>query len=112
MSLLYLVLALVIVAIAARYINTEAGMPDKAKPVVNLVLALIVVGMLLWLINTYIPMAESIKTILNIVVVVATCVFVLQTLGLWNRIVAMGNTLWANINRPRPPENPKPTEQH
>jgi Ca2+/H+ antiporter len=53
----------------------------------NVVLALIVVGIGLWLIDTYIPMAGAIKSILNIVVVVATCVFVLQALGLWNQVV-------------------------
>jgi predicted membrane protein len=52
-------------------------------PLVNLVIALIVVGFALWLINRFIPMASSIKTILNIVVVVAVCVWVLQSTGLW-----------------------------
>jgi predicted membrane protein len=52
-------------------------------PLVNLVIALIVVGFGLWLINRFIPMASSIKTILNIVVVVAVCVWVLQSTGLW-----------------------------
>jgi hypothetical protein len=78
---------------------------------------LIVVGIALWLINTFIPMAESIKTILNIVVVVATCVFVLQALGVWNQIVGMSKRMWARMTAPRPPEpkapeNAKPSEQH
>jgi predicted membrane protein len=85
-------------------------MPPTARPIVNLVFALIIVGMALWLINTYIPMAESIKTILNIVVVVATCVYVLQVFGLWNRMVNGANKMWASITKPRPPEAPKPIE--
>jgi predicted membrane protein len=52
-------------------------------PLLNLVVVLIVVGVALYLINRYIPMASSIKTILNIVVVVAVCVWVLQSVGLW-----------------------------
>jgi predicted membrane protein len=61
--------------------------------VVNIVLGLIVVGIALWLINTYVPMASSIKAILNIVVVVATCVVILQQVGLWGSIVR----LWDNF---------------
>ena len=57
-------------------------------PLINLVIALIVVGVALWLINRYIPMAGSIKTILNIVVVVAVCVFVLQSTGLWGPVTS------------------------
>jgi predicted membrane protein len=52
-------------------------------PLLNIVIALIIVGMGLWLINRYIPMAGSIKTILNVVVVIAVCVWVLQSTGLW-----------------------------
>ncbi len=52
-------------------------------PLLNIVIALIIVGVGLWLINRYIPMAGSIKTILNVVVVVAVCVWVLQSTGLW-----------------------------
>jgi len=55
-------------------------------PLLNLVIALIIVGVGLWLINRYIPMAGSIKTILNVVVVVAVCVWVLQTAGLWGTV--------------------------
>jgi hypothetical protein len=55
-------------------------------PLINLVIALIVVGVALWLVNRFIPMASSIKTILNIVVVVAVCVFVLQSTGLWGPV--------------------------
>ena len=54
----------------------------KIRTVLAVVLALIVVGMGLWLINTYVPMAGAIKGILNIVVVLATCVLVLQAIGL------------------------------
>jgi predicted membrane protein len=52
-------------------------------PLLNIVIALIVVGMGLWLINRYVPMTGSIKTILNVVVVIAVCVWVLQSTGLW-----------------------------
>ena len=57
-------------------------------------LALIVVGVVLWLVNTYVPMAASIRAILNVVVVVATCVLVLQAVGLWGAIVR----LWTDLS--------------
>jgi predicted membrane protein len=91
MPLIYLVLALVVVAILAQVVNKYIPMPENIKRVANVVLALIVVGMVLWLINTYIPMAGSIRAILNIVVVIATCVFVLQRVGLWGDVVALWN---------------------
>ncbi len=50
----------------------------------NLVVMLVIVGMGLYLINRYIPMASSIKSILNVVVVVVVCVWILQSVGLWN----------------------------
>lgn len=52
-------------------------------PLIDIVIALIIVGMALYLINRFVPMASSIKTILNVVVVIAVCVWVLQTAGLW-----------------------------
>ena len=55
-------------------------------PLINIVIALIVTGMALYLINRFIPMASSIKTILNVVVVVAVCVWVLRSTGLWGPI--------------------------
>jgi len=55
-------------------------------PLVTLVITLIIVGVALWLINRFIPMASSIKTILNVVVVVAVCVWVLQSTGLWGPV--------------------------
>lgn len=70
--------------------NTTIG---KIKTVLAVVLGLIVVGVGLWLINTYVPMAGAIKAILNIVVVLATCVIVLQALGLWEPLVTMLNNL-------------------
>ena len=115
MPLLYVVIALIIVAAIATFINASTQMPANIKSVVNAVVGLIVVGMVLWLINTYIPMAESIKTILNIVVVVATCVFVLQAVGLWDDVVKTSPSVWARITSPRPgkaPENANPSEQH
>jgi hypothetical protein len=56
--------------------------------------------MALWLINNYVPMAASIRAILNIVVVGATCVFVLQRLGLWGDVVALWNKV---VNHRIPP---------
>ena len=109
MPLLFVVIALVIVGSIAVFMNASTQMPSNIRSVVNAVVGLIVVGMALWLINTYIPMAESIKTILNVVVVVATCVFVLQAVGLWSEVVKMSAAMWARITSPRPPESPKPT---
>jgi hypothetical protein len=110
MPLLYLVLTLIVVAVIAGVVNTSARTPDRIKPLVNMVLTLIVVGMALWLINTYVPMAESIKAILNIVVVVGCCVLVLQTVGLWDRVVDMWTGMWARITKPRPPANPEASQ--
>ena len=93
MTLLYLVMALTLVTLVAWLVNTYVPMPGNMKTVVNVVLALLVVGMVLWLINTYVPMAGSIKAILNIFVVVATCVGVLQAVGLWSQVVR----LWGSI---------------
>jgi predicted membrane protein len=109
MPLLYVVSALVIVALVAIFMNASTQMPANIKSVVNAVVGLIVVGMVLWLINTYIPMADSIKAILNIVVIVATCVFVLQAVGLWSGAVKMAATLWARVTSPRPSDSAKPT---
>src|SRR5215469_2573829 len=80
-------IALIAVFASLRVIHAYIPLSARLKPVVNVVLVLIVVGILLWLINTYIPMAGSIKAILNIVFVLATCVGVLQALGLWDKIV-------------------------
>jgi undecaprenyl pyrophosphate phosphatase UppP len=101
MPLIYLVLTIVVVAVVvailAQLVNKYIPMPENLKRIANVVLALIVVGMALWLINTYVPMAESIRTILNIVVVIATCVGVLQAVGLWSEVVR----LWNNTLRHR-----------
>ena len=119
MTAIYLLIALVVVGLIASFVNRSSEIPGQVKRVVNLVVALIVVGIALWLINTFVPMAQSIKTILNIVVVVATCVFVLQALGVWNQLVSASKGMWARMTAPRPPEpadkapeNAKPTEQH
>jgi predicted membrane protein len=97
MPLLDLVSALVIVAIVGWVVNTRLSVAGSIKSIVNIVLGLVVVGVVLWLINSYIPMAGSIKVILNIVVVVATCVGVLQAVGLWDEIVR----LWTNLTTHR-----------
>jgi hypothetical protein len=93
MPLLYLVFALIAVGVIAWLVNTSVPVPPSVKGIINIILALIVVGMALWLINTYVPMAGSIKAILNIVVVVATCVRILQAVGVWSEIVR----LWSNL---------------
>ena len=98
MTLLYLALALTLVTLVAWLANTYVPMPANIKTVVNVVLALLVVGMVLWLINTYVPMAGSIKAILNIFVVVATCVGVLQAVGLWSHVVKIWDRLTHKVS--------------
>ena len=89
MPLLYFIAALVFISAVFWFANTYSPLEGNIRAVVNVVLALIIVGMGLWLINNYIPMAGSIKAILNIVVVLATCVGVLQALGLWSQTVGL-----------------------
>jgi predicted membrane protein len=95
MPLLYIAAVLVIVAAVAWLANNYFRLPPDLLRILNPVLALMVVGMVLWLINTYVPMAGSINAILNIVVVVATCVRVLQVLGLWSKVVET----WSSLKR-------------
>jgi len=97
MPLVYIVAALIAVGIIGWFINRRITAPGMARNLVNIVLGLIVVGIGLWLINTYVPMAGSIKAILNIVVVVATCVGILQQVGLWAQVVR----LWGNLTNHR-----------
>jgi len=93
MLFVYFVLSLIVVGLVSWLINNRIPMAATTKTILNVVVALILVGMFLWLINTYIPMAGVIKAILNIVVVVATCVRVLQAVGLWGQTVR----LWNNV---------------
>lgn len=95
MIVLSSVLALLVVAFILWLINTRFPLPGNIQTLANVVLALILVGVCLWLINTYIPMAGSIKAILNIVVVVATCVKVLQAVGLWDDVI----NVWDRMKR-------------
>lgn len=83
------------------------SLSGSIKRILNIVVALIVVGIALWLINTYVPMAGSIKAILNVVVVVATCVLVLQAVGLWSQVVRMWNTV--SFHHPAPVPQPNAT---
>jgi predicted membrane protein len=99
MPLIYVFLALVGVGLAWWLLNTYRPFGGNYRSILNVVLGLIVVGMALWLINNYIPMAGSIKTILNVVVVIATCVGVLQAVGLWSQIV----NLWTDLRNHRVP---------
>jgi predicted membrane protein len=98
MPLLYAVLVLMIVALAAGVIRARLPLGGNSRTIVNVVLALLVVGILLWMINSFVPMAASIKAILNIVVVVATCVGVLQAVGLWGQVVSAWSKLTYRIS--------------
>lgn len=79
--------------------NSDKPVPDTITRIMKVVGALIVVGVVLWLVNTYVPMAGSIRAILNIVVVVATCVLVLQAVGLWGAVVGLWTDLSHRISR-------------
>ncbi|MDR3701980.1 MAG: hypothetical protein P4L56_20190 [Candidatus Sulfopaludibacter sp.] len=89
MPFVYIAAAVIFVVAIARLANIYIPMPGTIKAVINIVLTLIVVGMVLWVINTYIPMAGPIKVLLNVVVFVATCVGVLQAVGLWDSTVRL-----------------------
>ena len=93
MPLISLAVALILVGMIAWLVNKRIPLATNTRSILNVVLALIVVGAALWLINTYVPMAGSIKAILNIVVVIATCVRVLQAVGLWSETTR----LWSNL---------------
>ena len=115
MHLVDILSTLIVVGILVWAVNTHIPTTGTIKNGANVVLGLLIVGMVLWLINTYVPMAGSIKAILNIVVVLATCVQVLRTFGLWPRIVGMWNEFRARriaaaAERPAEPKNqPTPT---
>ena len=80
-------------------LNSEQPVAGNIAKIMKVVIALIVVGVVLWLVNTYVPMAGSIRAILNIVVVVATCVLVLQAVGLWSAVVRLWTDLSHRISR-------------
>lgn len=88
----YMAVAVVLATAVWVINNTRVTLPQQIRTVINIVVVLIFVGVLLWLINTFVPMAPVIKGILNIVVVVATCVFILQAVGLWGNVVALWNS--------------------
>jgi undecaprenyl pyrophosphate phosphatase UppP len=100
--LIQVLIALIGVAIAAWVLNALVPLPRGLRGIVNVVLALIVVGIALWLINVYVPMAGSIKAILNIVVIIATCVGVLQAVGLWPPVVRLWNGFTHRLSHPSP----------
>jgi len=91
MAFLQVAIALVIIAVIAAIVKTYVRIPANLAPVVDVVLGLLFAGIVLWVINTYVPMADTIKAILNIVVVVAACIWVLQTVGLWGEVVRIWN---------------------
>jgi len=93
MPLIDIIVTLLVVVILAKLVHSRIPMPANMRTLMDVVLALIVVGIVLWLINTYVPMAGSIKAILNFVVVIATCVGVLQTVGLWSSIERLWDEL-------------------
>jgi predicted membrane protein len=107
LPVLYLLIALIVVALVARGIRPYLPADATIQAIPNVVLALLVVGIVLFLINTYIPMAESIKVILNIVVVVATCVGVLKAVGLWDSIVRTSNKVISS-HKLEPPSSSRP----
>ncbi len=80
------------------------NVPENVRRLSAVVLGLIVVGVFLWFVNAYVPMAQSIKDILNIVVVIATCIFVLQAVGLWSAVMR----LWTNLTGRILPPHPRP----
>jgi hypothetical protein len=92
MPFVYLVIAIVVVALVAWVVN-RTPVPEPVRGIVNVMLGLIAIGMLLWLVNTYVPMAQSIKDLLNVVVFIACVVWVLQAFGLWPRTVALWNRM-------------------
>ena len=77
-------------------------MTEGIRKIALVVLVLIAVGVFLWFVNIYIPMAQSIKDILNVVVVVASCVFVLQAVGLWTLVLRFFHDLTARLLPPQP----------
>ena len=100
--LIQVLIALVAVVLAAWILNALLPLPRGLRGIVNIVLALIVVGIALWLINVYVPMAGSIKAILNIVVVIATCVGVLQAVGLWGEVVRLWRDFTHRVSHSSP----------
>jgi hypothetical protein len=96
-DLINAVMALIVLAalwfISARFVGDE-----RIRTIGNVALGLIAVGIVLWLVNTFVPMANSIKGILNILVVLATCVIVLQKVGLWRPIVGMWNNWMRSLH--------------
>ncbi|HEU5023011.1 MAG TPA: Thivi_2564 family membrane protein [Bryobacteraceae bacterium] len=91
------VLALAMVGIVGWFLNTQTAIDRPVRSLLNVVLMLIVVGVSLWIIDTYVPMAAGIRAILNFVVFVATCVGVLQGLGLWTGFVKFWSDVRENI---------------
>lgn len=57
--------------------------------IIALLIVLVVIGVILYGVNTIIPMDPKIKALVNLVVVLATCVWLLQVLG----ILQMGPTI-------------------
>jgi predicted membrane protein len=109
MPVLYLVIALIVVALVARGITAYLPPDRQIRAIPSLVLVLLIVGIVLFLINNYVPMAASIKAILNIVVVVATCVGVLRVVGLWEPLVRTWNRL-IHSHRVQPPTSSRPAD--
>lgn len=100
--LIQVLIALIVVVLAAWVLNALVPLSRGIRAIVNVVLGLIVVGIALWLINAYVPMAASIKAILNIVVVIATCVGVLQAVGLWPAVVRLWSDFTHRVSHSTP----------
>jgi hypothetical protein len=50
---------------------------------IHIIVVLVVIGVVLWLVETYIPMAEGFKVAIRVIVILALCLFLLRTFGLW-----------------------------
>jgi uncharacterized BrkB/YihY/UPF0761 family membrane protein len=121
MPLIQAVVALIILVILAWMMDRYGPAEEKTRTVLGLVFTLIVVGIGLWLINSYIPMANSIKAILNILVVVAMCIYILKTTGVWIFIERTWNKLMErravsrsseSFPRPIPPQSESAPPPH
>lgn len=59
--------------------------------IIEVLIVLVVIGVALYLVYTYIPMAAPIKTVITVIVVLALVVWLLQTFGITNFKVPIGD---------------------
>ena len=53
-------------------------------PVINIIIILALIGIGMWVINRYLPIEEPWKKVLNIVAVIATVLWLLKVLGIYD----------------------------